>query len=273
MAKPQRASLKGSGLQASGKQNAQQDSQQPVQQDAQQNTPQAARGLQSFATLSDQQQADMVNKAKTAKAVPGFPDTFYQKFVMANGLDAKPKLVTDAQMDAMPGKDFYRGINAKTQDAADQIVMNTLMHDYTFFSDSGGSALGRGIYAMQDLNDDVRLYGSSGGVNNIMRMKLDSDAKTISYSNARTLYERELASGSRLGKSLKGIYEKDAISIVAAAKGYSAITRTSFSNSSNEWGNILSRDKLSISMQYHRVTPNDIKKAQRGTLTWNTMER
>ena len=269
MAKPQRSSLKGAG-QTTMQQNTQQN-QQPITQPGAATT--SAIGLQFFASLPDQQQADMVNKAKTAKAVPGFPDTFYQKFVMSNGLDAKPKLVTDAQLDAMPGKDFYRGINAKTADEADRIVMNTLMHDYTFFSDSGGSALGRGIYAMQDLNDDVRMYGASSGVNNIMRMKLDSNARTININDARTLYERELASGSQLGRSLKGIYEKDAISIVAASKGYSAITRTSFSNSSNEWGNILSRDKLSISMQFHRVTQNDIRKAQRGTLTWNTMEK
>ena len=256
MAKPTRSSLKGSGQQ---------------QQAAQQNAVQTASGLQRFATLSDQQQADMVNKAKTAKAVPGFPDTLYQKFVMANGLDAKPKLVTDAQMDAMPGKDFYRGVNARTADAADKIVMNTLMHDYTFFSDSGGSALGRGIYAMQDLNSDVRLYGSSSGVNNIMRFKLDSDAKTISISDARMLYAKELASGSRLGKALTGVYEKDGMSIVAAAKGYAAITRDH--SGGNTWINILSRDKMSVSMQYHRVTPNDIKKANKLSLTWKTMEK
>ena len=261
MAKPQRSSLKGANQQAAA-QNAQQNG-----------APTNVVGLQFFASLTDQQQADMVNKAKTAKAVPGFPDTFYQKFVMSNGLDAKPKLVTDAQMDAMPGKDFYRGIHASSTDAADKIVMNTLLDDYTFFSDSGGSAMGRGIYAMQDLNEDVRMYGSSGGVNNIMRMKLDSDAKTITLSDARNLYAKEMASGSRLARSLAGVYEKDAMSIVAASKGYSAIVRTSYSNSSNEWGNILSRDKLSISMQYHRVTPGDIKKANKGTLTWNTMER
>lgn len=262
MAKPARAGLKGASQQAAVQQNPQQ----PAQQNAT-----SAIGLQFFSALSDQQQADMVNKAKTARAVPGFPDTFYQKFVMANGLDAKPKLVTDAQMDAMPGKDFYRGINAPSTDAADKIIMNTLLDDYTFFSDSGGSAMGRGIYAMQDLNSDVRSYGSSRGVNNIMRMKLDSDAKTISYDDARNLYAKEISSGSRLGRSLSGVYEKDAISIVAASKGYAAITRNS--TGVNEWGNILSRDKLSISMQFHRVTPNDIKKANRGTLTWNTMER
>ena len=258
MAKPARASLKGNSQQAT----------------VQQNTPQAPTsvvGLQFFATLTDNQKADMVNKAKNAKAVPGFPDTFYQKFVMANGLDAKPKLLTDAQMDAMPGKDFYRGVHASSTDAADKIIMNTLMDDYTFFSDSGGSAMGRGIYAMQDLSQDVRMYGSSGGVNNIMRFKLDSDAKTISYDAATALYAKEIRSGSRLGRALSGVYEKDAISIVAAAKGYSAITRDR--GNGNEWSNILSRDKLNVSMQYHRVTPKDIKKAQAGTLTWNTMER
>lgn len=258
MAKPARASLKSTSQQAT------------VQQTIQQAATKAA-GLQFFAALTDNQKADMVNKAKTAKAVPGFPDTFYQKFVMANGLDAKPKLVTDAQMDAMPGKDFYRGIHATTTDKADEIVMSTLLKDYTHFSDSGGSAMGRGIYAMQDLNQDVRLYGSSGGVNNIMRMKLDSDAKTISYDAALSLYSKEIRSGSQLGKSLQGVYEKDAISIVAAAKGYSAITRDH--GNGNEWGNILSRDKLNVSMQYHRVTPKDVKKAQAGTLTWNTMEK
>ena len=262
MAKPARASLKGTG-------------QQTAQQNAQQNAAPTKLGLQFFATLTDQQQADMVNKAKSAQAVPGYPNTFYQKFVMANGLDAKPKLVTDAQMDAMPGKDLYRGISASSTDAADKIIMNTLMDNYTFFSDSGGSAMGRGIYAMEDLNSDVQSYGSSrGSVNNIMRFKLDSDAKKISLSDARDLYNKELSSGSRLGKSLQGVYEKDGISIVAAAKGYSAITRDHYGyHGTNEWANILSRDKLSVSMQYHRVTPNDIKRANKGTLTWNTMEK
>ena len=263
MAKPARASLKGTSQQANAQQNVQAA------------TPTIGAGLQRFATMTDQQQADMVNKAKTVAAVPGFPDTLYQKFVMVNGLDAKPKLVTDAQMDAMPGKDFYRGVSAPTADRADEIIMSTLMKDYTYFSDSGGSAMGRGIYAMEDLNRDVEGYGSrSGSVNNIMRFKLDSDAKTISYENARQLYSKEISSGSRLGKSLSGVYEKDAISIVAAAKGYSAITRDGYGyNGSNTWVNILSRDKLSVSMQYHRVTPNDIKKANKGVLTWNTMEK
>ena len=262
MAKPKLSNLKGASKQKTVQQNTQQNAQ-PVA------TPTA--GLQFFATLTDQQQADMVNKAKTAKAVPGFPDTFYQKFVMSNGLDTKPKLVTDAQMDAMPGKDFYRGINAPTTDAVDRIVMNMLMEDFTHFSDSGGSVYGRGLYAMQDLNKDVRLYGSDGGVNNIMRMKLDGDARTIDHNDAKALLTRELSSGSRLGNALRGITERDAISIVAASKGYSAITTTKWDG--DVWGNILSRDRLNISMQFHRVTPNDIKKANAGTLTWNLMEK
>lgn len=259
MAKPARASLKGNSQQATAQQNTQQ-------------TATSAVGLQFFAALTDNQKADMVNKAKTAKAVPGFPDTFYQKFVMANGLDAKPKLATDAQMDAMPGRDLYRGVHESTTDKADAIVLNTLMQDFTHFSDAGGSALGRGIYAMHDLNQDVRLYGSSGGVNNIMRFKLDSDAKSIRYSEANTLYSKELASGSKLGRALQGVDRRDAVSIVAAAKGYSAILHDNF-NHGQEWVSILSRDKVTISMQYHRVTPKDIKKAQSGVLTWNTMER
>lgn len=258
MAKPARASLKGAGQQQ--------------QQPPQAATPTNATGIQRFAAMTDQQQADMVNNAKRAKAVPGYPDTFYQKFVMANGLDTKPKLVTDAQMDAMPGRDLYRGVNAKTTDAADGIVLSTLMNDFTHFSDSGGSALGRGIYAMHDLNQDVRLYGSSGGVNNIMRFKMDSDAKSISYSKATSLYSKELSSGSSLGRALQGIDRRDAVSIVAAAKGYSVILHDNF-NHGQEWVSILSRDKVSISMQYHRVTPADIKKAKTGVLTWNTMER
>jgi hypothetical protein len=149
--------------------------------------------------------------------------------------------------------------------------MSTLLSDFTHFSDSGGSAMGRGIYAMQDLNEDVRMYGSSGGVNNIMRMKLGSDAKTISVMGARDLLAKEIASGSKLGRSLTGVYEKDAMSIVAAAKGYHAIVRDNWGN--NTWSAFLSRDKLSISMQFHRVTPGDVRKANRGTLTWDKMER
>lgn len=263
MAKPQRSSLKGAGQQATVQQNTQQNTQ-PIA------TPTNAVGLQFFATLTDQQQADMVNKAKTAKAVPGFPDTFYQKFVMSNNLDTKPNLVTDAQLDAMPGYDYFRGIHASSADVADRIVMNTLMEDFTHFSDSGGSMMGRGIYAMHDLSEDVGSYGSNSGVNNIMRFKLNSDAKTISWGAAQAMYSNELASGSKLGRALKGIDSKDGISIVAAAKGYAAIT---YDTLGKDWINILSRDKLSASMQFHRVTQNDRRAAQRGKLTWYTMEK
>ena len=87
----------------------------------------------------------------------------------------------------------------------------------------------------------------------MVRCKLNSNAKTIGYSQARSGMLSEVQSGSKLGKSLGKISRTDsdsAVSIYAMAKGYNVIT------SGNGYFNVLNRNAVTMSSSVKAINRN-----------------
>jgi len=246
-------------------------------------TPAPGSGIANFMNMTDQQKADAISQALKTKSFKingdDAPDTTFQKLAHNLGIDGLPNLVTDTDLDKVKGADIFRAFSSSTQDGADAITANVMMDNETFYSDTGGSAYGRGIYFMGEsknsnesfvLSKDVRIYGS-GSHSNIIRAKLNDNAKTISIDNVDTLLRKEINSGSALGKKLNTLDRADGRSIMAISKGYNVITDSSgFSTGVTV---VLDRSAISMSYTYHRVTANDRSKANSGSLKWKDMEK
>lgn len=112
--------------------------------------------------------------------VPNYlDDSATQKVMFALGMDGKPQLMSDAQLDKLPGDDLYRTVNGNKYLTAGEIIDQIKTGDYTRLSDSGGSAYGRGIYYANELQESLSYgYKSDAAV---MRTKLLSDANIVTY--------------------------------------------------------------------------------------------
>ena len=229
--------------------------------------------------MSDSQKAAAINNAINGNAnflIGGLkaPDTVFQKLAHNLGIDSAPQLVTDDVLDSMPGTDMYRAFSASTQDEADGITMNVMMDNETFYSATGGSVYGRGVYFMSDgyggaddaLNRDVRTYGNRTGTKaNIVRAKYNSNLNATSESAMENAVRAEIMKGTEFGKALRKINSEDAVSIMAISKGYNAMrTRVGVES-------VLDRSCLTMSYTYKKIQQADINKAQRTKLKWKDM--
>lgn len=204
--------------------------------------PKKAGSIEAFSKMSDDDKAAAVLSAKNVRLPDGLPNTLYQKLAFQQGLDHPPTAVDDNALDKMRGTDYYRGVSANSKDKADNIVANVMLEENTFFSDTGGSVVGRGIYISNELWRAQR-YASHDTDGAVMRFKLKDGTKVIKLSSAENLLSREIASGSKFGKALSGIDRHDAVSIVAAAKGYHVIDL--------DWRtNLLTRDAVTMSYSF-----------------------
>lgn len=204
-------------------------------------------GLDGFAKLSDDEKAAYVNGAHNERVDKGFPNTYFQKFAKHVGLDDKPNMVDDAVLDKMSGRDYFRGVKADNDQSGDAIVLQTMTEDRTWYSDTGGSMVGRGIYA-GDTDTAVRyacggLFSNGNGHGRVMRFKLDKSAKTITWRDAKSLLNETIRQGGAYGRALSRLQEKDAVSVVAAGKGYTMVD--------GGWANaLLCRKNIYMSWEY-----------------------
>lgn len=102
---------------------------------------------------------------------------------------------------------------------------------------------GRGASIAQS-NTPARQTGNTRGnikKTAVVRAKLNSNAKIITYSKATSGMLSEMRSGSKLGKALRKCDQSSAVSIYAMAKGYNVIT------SGGGYYNILSRNAITMS--------------------------
>lgn len=108
------------------------------------------------------------------------------KVIYALGMDGKPKVVSDSQLDAMQGTEIFRTVYESgtlpppsSKDILDQIKYG----DYTQLSGKGGSAHGRALYFATRFSDSAS-YGRRGGKKNaqVARAKIDPNAKVVSES-------------------------------------------------------------------------------------------
>ena len=203
----------------------------------------------SFMAMTDDQKADTISQM-ISQDVPVFlADNDFQKLTYNLGLNDKPQLVDDNVLDTMNGTELFRTVNSvndtrnRIRYNADEIASQVQKGSVTRVSDSGGSAYGRGIYFADDYRESSYYGNTKGNIKStaVVRAKLNSNAKVITYSKASSGARNEMASGSKLGKALRKCDSASAVSIYAMAKGYNVIYNQ------NNYYNILNRNAMTMS--------------------------
>lgn len=142
-------------------------------------------------------------------------DSDTSKVIYALGMTNKPTVVSDAQLDGMPGKEIYRTVYEQrgsmpppsSKDILDQIKNG----DYTYMSGAGGSMHGRAIYFATDFGDSA-IYGSGEKNPQVMRAKISPNAKIVSESNIRSQMQQK-------GYSPRTSSSRDNIALYALSQG------------------------------------------------------
>ena len=222
----------------------------PTQVDDTQQASAFSTDYNSFMAMSDDDKADVINNA-VAQGVPDhLSQADFQKFIYNSGLNDKPDVVDDATLDSMNGQELFRNVNNVFDDnndigyTAQQIAKQVMAGRVTRTSDNGGSAYGRGIYFATTYGSSAMYGHTTGNIQKtaVMRAKLNNNAKIISYNNAVNGCQKEIASGSKLGKALAKCDSASAHSIYAMCKGYNVI-----SDGYNDYMNVLNRGALTMS--------------------------
>ena len=141
-----------------------------------------------------------------------------QKVLYALGMDGKPQMMSDSQLDALPGQDLFRTVNGNKYLSAGEIIDQVKEGDYTRLSDSGGSAYGRGIYFANKLDESL-VYGYKED-SAVMRAKLLPDAKVATYQDVYKGYKS--ANKFKTDPILKLVGSDDKESLWALSRGYDA---------------------------------------------------
>lgn len=229
--------------------NAQQGQSQQPQIDDTQPAKAFSATYDSFMTMTDDQKADTISQM-ISQDVPAFlADNDFQRLTFNLGLNDKPQLVDDNVLDGMTGTELFRTVNSvndgrtRIRYNADDIASQVQRGSVTRVSDNGGSAYGRGIY-FADNYGDSSMYGNSRGnikKTAVVRAKLNSNAKVISYSKVSRGVSDEMSRGTKLGKVLRNCDSASRESIYAMAKGYNVIYN------GGTYYNILNRNAMTMS--------------------------
>lgn len=213
---------------------------QPIQQ------PQASASYDAFRQMTDDQKADVIMQARNTQVPVFLADNDLQKVLYGLKLNDKPTLVDDSVLDATPGKELFRTVNAtndlknRIKYSAQDVANQTIKGSVTRVSDTGGSVHGRGIYFADSYRGSV-VYGNTRGnlaQTAVVRVKLSPTAKTVSTSRASAGVTAEINSGSKLGKALSKIGSQDRTAVWSLAKGYDAMV------ASNGYHVIINRSAL-----------------------------
>lgn len=206
-----------------------------------------------FQQMSDQEKADAVMDAYNHAPFANLPDTTFQKFAKLNNIDHLPVMKNEDEMEKNTNEGLYRVVNAMTWTEADDIVANVMFSDDTWYSDSGGSAYGVGIYASNNLKDDIQAYSQRNRKSCIMEFKLNANASIIEERQVLQAMRDEIASGSAFGKALNRIEYYSAESIYALSMGHNVIV----DNIVPQWRDyhvILDRGAVDMNYTYHKLT-------------------
>ena len=204
---------------------------------------------QKFMAMSEDEKADYITNVTNQNVPAHLSDTSFQRFIYNSNMNDRPQLVDDSQLDAMNGTELFRTVNNvydRQNDisySADQIARQVQAGRITRTSDNGGSAYGRGIYFADDYTESGYYGNTRGNVKKtaIMRAKLNSNAKVISYNKAVSGCRNEINSGSKLGKALRKCDSASQSSIYALAKGYNVVSN------GNGYFVILNRNAVTMS--------------------------
>lgn len=140
-----------------------------------------------FLKLSEDERVDIITDIVNSRniKVPSYLDSSETTKVMyALGLDKATTVVTDAQLDSMPGRELFRTVYEKGSmppPSSDAILDQIRNGQYTQMSGYGGSAYGRAIYFATDYNGSAT-YGYGERNPMVMRAKIAPTAKVVKQS-------------------------------------------------------------------------------------------
>lgn len=210
--------------------------------------PQGGIDFTKFETMTDDEKADVIEKSLGAP-VPMFLDqSDLQKFAYFTGMKNKPDVVDDSVLDTMKGQEMFRTVhdayNRQTDIgySAKDITRQITEGDFTMYSDSGGSAYGKGIYFANNYYDSALYMQGNASKNLIMRAKFKDNAKVITAGQLTKQMSKDYNSGSKLAKVVMSKADGNSENgLYALAKGYDAIVN------SNGYIVVLNRRCLAIS--------------------------
>ena len=207
--------------------------------------PKGGVAFSDFENMTDDEKADVITKALGVGTPIFLDDSDLQKFAYFTGMDGKPKVVSDSQLDKIKGKSLYRTVDDAYNRQTDvgytsgDIIKQISQGDFTNYSDSGGSAHGKAIY-FADNYMDSSYYGTPGKNPKTMRAKVTS-GKSINESTLDTQYRNALRSGDKLALACSNADRGSARNLYALAKGYDMI------DSGGSYKMILNRRCLTVS--------------------------
>ncbi len=151
------------------------------------NTP-SGIDYNQFMAMTDAQKYqtidDILNNSNIK--VPSYLDSSdTNKVIYGLGMANKPTVVSDSQLDAMPGKDLYRTVyesGSMPPPSSAGILDQIRNGDYTQLSGKGGSVHGRALYFARDDFSGSTSYGMRGRNAMVMRAKINPNAKIVSES-------------------------------------------------------------------------------------------
>lgn len=219
----------------------------------------SVNSIQDFANLSYDEKMDLIDAALATPVPAGKPNTPYQQLAEYLGFDKNPpQVVTDAQLDAMPGKDLYRTVNNVGSVTSKSIVTDTLRkNDTPFFSDSGGSVYGRGLYFATNLGDSAG-YGWGSSDHMTFRGKIKPGARVIDVRTLDAEVQKAASNNNRLARVINGLNKADRRSFIAAYKGYDVIDSQNYAG----YHAVLNRNALVYSNKAQKLPTG-------GNINWN----
>ena len=211
--------------------------------------PDFDKDYNDFIKMSEDEKVDAISTAIQNGVPNHLSNTDFQKMIYNLKFNDKPQLVDDKTLDSMTGTEMFRTVNNVYDSkndlgySAKEIAKQIQTGSITRTSDNGGSIYGRGIYFADDYHDSA-LYGyNTGDVNKtaVIRAKLNSNAKVLSYNTAMSGVRSEINSGSKLGRLLQNADYDSRPSIFATVKGYNVL------DARNGYYVILNRRAVSMS--------------------------
>lgn len=183
-----------------------------------------------FASLTPDEQAAVITEASKA-TVPAYlnGNSDLQKVMYKQNIVALPEVVNDSELNGENGIEIFRTVNSIYDDAtgvgltAPEIAQQLMHGQQTYVASDSMAFHGEGIYFANDRYDSENYGYTRGDVNKtcVIRAKINPSAKIIKESNLNKQINREIKSGSKLGRALSNASDKRAL--YAMCKGYQAI--------------------------------------------------
>lgn len=181
-----------------------------------------------FMELNEEQKDNFIARVIQSVSVPdGLKDTPTLRVLVALGMDGKPQMVSESELDAADGIELFRTIHDVHGDTGGELSANDIFKEFTTnsyssMSDVNGSSEGRGYYFAKELDGAV-FWGVGEKDDLTMRAKVGNGAKlmdvdSIFYGDARKAYVGDTHFHDTMRAN--NVDPWDAVSIYGIKNGY-----------------------------------------------------